>query len=118
MFPNESIIILSKDRTEKQSSYNLFKSYDKLFIVVEPQDFEKYKKYMQKERLIILPINNGGLSYVRNFILDNTIGKFIMLDDDINSLGLHQKTSKEFRYYKICNCIQSYINDVQSFPLM
>lgn len=58
-----------------------------LIIVVEPQDFERYSFTWGKEhKILMIPENNMGLPYVRNFITKYTenIPFYWMLDDDIN----------------------------------
>jgi hypothetical protein len=57
------------------------------YYVVEPQEQAAYAALMPVDRLIVLPDNNKGIAFVRNFILDRcrTSGSpwFWMLDDDI-----------------------------------
>lgn len=52
-------------------------------IVVEPQEAEFYKNY----DTIILPKDNQGIAYVRNYIKSINKGWYWMLDDDVNWLG-------------------------------
>ena len=83
----------------------------KLF--VEPQDYEEYSKYHDKDRLVNIEANDRGISYVRNFIkeyskaqgdtyhwqMDDDIKKFrIRMNDKnvvvkgINALAVVEKT--------------------------
>lgn len=82
-YENFPIIIPSKNRPECPTA-QLLKGND-FKIVVEPQDIEKYKKW--KKHLVILPDNNPGLQFVRNFILEYAKRKHMgwvwVMDDDL-----------------------------------
>lgn len=56
-------------------------------VFVEPQDFPAYQKANPNLDLAVLGKNNGGISYVRNSIIEH-MGKeiFCMADDDITGL--------------------------------
>lgn len=58
------------------------------YVVVEPQDRALYEKRVGKGRLIVLPENDQGIAYVRQFILDHNRQQnqawYWMLDDDIS----------------------------------
>jgi len=62
----------------------------KLTVVIEPQDEVKYKEVFINLNFLILPINNGGITYVRNFIKEytenNSILQYWQLDDDVTNL--------------------------------
>lgn len=60
---------------------------DTLWIVVEPQEFEAYRAAYPKHQILVLPENDKGIAYVRNWILDYATDRFPwywMLDDDIS----------------------------------
>jgi hypothetical protein len=56
-------------------------------VVVEPQDFDAYAEHIKKERLVVLPQNNRGLVYARNFCKDHAIEagaeRHWQFDDDV-----------------------------------
>lgn len=87
------ILIPSKKRP-KSKIFQLLKD-DNLdfFVVVEPQDLNDYK-YLGN-RIIVLPENNRGLPYSRNYTLKKTVefnfDWFWMIDDDVS------------RFYKTIN---------------
>jgi hypothetical protein len=58
------------------------------YVVIEPQDRLIYENKIGKGRLVILPENDRGIGYVRQFILERCRalgGWYWMLDDDISS---------------------------------
>lgn len=63
---------------------------DEINVVVEPQDLLIYKNKYPNFNYIVLPINDGGITFVRNFIKqyteDNNIHNYWQLDDDISGL--------------------------------
>jgi len=69
----------------------------KLTVVIEPQDEVKYKEVFINLNFLILPINNGGITYVRNFIKEytenNSILQYWQLDDDVTNL-YHREGTK------------------------
>lgn len=58
-------------------------------VVVEPQEQHTYKMNHPSHNIIVLPENNMGITYVRNFIKDTTegleIARYWILDDDIQA---------------------------------
>ena len=81
------IFIPSKNR-EDGKTFNLLKDIDcNKYIVVEPQDFEKYQKYSDNFEIIKIDKNNQGLPYARNFLKQCAEKKydwFWQIDDDIS----------------------------------
>lgn len=83
------ILIPSKNRPNSKL-FDMLKSDNLDFnIVVEPQDRQQYSEAGYSNVLIVLPENNQGLAYSRNFILDyakqSLFGWFWMMDDDISN---------------------------------
>jgi hypothetical protein len=80
------IFIPSKGR----SNLSTFQHIPDATIVVEPQDHTQYLAVNPNANYLVLPENNRGISYVRNFILDynrsRNIEWYWMLDDDISGL--------------------------------
>lgn len=77
------IFIPSKGRPSPKTA-QCFEDKSNLIVVVEPQDQSLYKNV----QLAVLPKNDQGISYVRNWILDFArnmdLEKYWMLDDDIS----------------------------------
>lgn len=86
------VFIASKGRPDCLSAFLLVKDNIPVTIVVEPQDKEKYQarwKDVSLVTLLELPLDNQGLPYVRQFVLDlarkNNFEWYWMLDDDIDN---------------------------------
>ena len=97
----KTILIPTKGRSEAPETIKLFETISSVIgsdyefvIIVEPQEEDKYKKFVtQNTRLQILEENNKGVAYVFSvlydqiFLGDSDIS--FLLDDDIN--GLYEK---------------------------
>jgi len=86
-----TIFVPSKGRPESKLLHWLSEEGLPHCIVVEPQDFEAYKKFYLEGNLKVLHENDKGMAYVRNAILNTAratgLYSFWMLDDDINAFG-------------------------------
>lgn len=90
------IYIPSKINAIRCSTPRLLNRYKISFkIVIEPQDENLYINKWDKNNILILPKNNMGLSYSRNYIIkySRNIGekKHWQLDDDIGGFSLVKK---------------------------
>lgn len=87
------ITIPTKGRPEiiKNRTLSFFEKSKKIYIVIEPQDKELYDEFKDDYSIIILPKNNRGLTFARNYIqkyfkdkyryvwqVDDNIDQFIM----------------------------------------
>lgn len=82
------IFIPSKNRLNEEKTYNLLKQLGlNPKLVIEPQEVDKANELGFD--FIVLPDNNKGITFSRNFILDycrkNNIEYACMMDDDIYS---------------------------------
>lgn len=112
--PRYPIYILSKGRADNQmTSKALTEMGVKHRIVVEPQEFEEYAKYVDKDILIKLPFSNLGRGGIpaRNFIWEHSIAeghaRHWIMDDNIGgfkrvhkNLRYHAKTGAIFRAHE------------------
>ena len=76
----QNIFIPSKNRVENASLLKY--AHENNFIVnvvIEPQDEQKYKIKYPNFNYIILPQNNRGITFVRNFIKQYTITNYLFL---------------------------------------
>ena len=93
----ENIFIPSKNRVEN-SPLLKFAEENKanIIVVVEPQDFEKYHSRFPNFNYIVLPKDNGGITFVRNYIKayseKEQMLNYWQLDDDITGLFYREGT--------------------------
>ena len=93
----ENIFVPSKNRVENSP---LLKFADEikfnLNVVIEPQDESKYRAKFNSFKFIVLPKDNGGITFVRNFIKEYSLSiglqNYWQLDDDITGLFWRQET--------------------------
>ena len=93
---NLYIFIPTKSRYNNCKTADLFINYKSVYLVVEPQEQHLYKSKYPNSNIIVLPQNNKGIVYVRNYIKkyteQNNIKKYWQLDDDINALYYRKGT--------------------------
>jgi len=87
------VFIPSKARPQT-TTYKLFESCGiKTIHFLEPQDYNTY----QVPTKIDIGLNDGGISYVRNFMLkyakDNNIEWALFCDDDVDHFGLYDNAN-------------------------
>lgn len=80
------IFIPTKGRPNKQKTYELLMSLGlKPVLVVEPQE----EKFFIGKNYVVLPENDKGISFSRNWIMDfsrkNGYDYIVQIDDDVNS---------------------------------
>lgn len=93
----ENIFVPSKKRAGSAQFLNYADENNlKINVVIEPQEELLYKHLYKHFNFIILPKNDGGITYVRNFIKEFTTNKGInyywQLDDDITGLFYREGT--------------------------
>tara|TARA_R100001163_G_C5041146_1_gene179266 strand:+ start:300 stop:1148 length:849 start_codon:yes stop_codon:yes gene_type:complete len=103
MKPRFPIYIISKGRWERRQTVKTLESAKVDFkIVVEPQEYKKYAKVINKEKIIVAPENfsergKGGIP-VRNFVWDYSIKQGFdwhwILDDNIESIERYENNLK------------------------
>jgi len=82
------VFIPSKNRATAVKTAQQFDDQNYPTIVVEPQDEKAYRQ-MGWKNLLVLPKNDQGIAYVRNYILEYVITSrgsvnYWMMDDDIS----------------------------------
>lgn len=86
------IFILSKGRAKTCLTAQAFiaEGFTDFYLVVEPQDHEEYKKEMPQIKIEVLPYDNQGIVYVRNYIKEisqmNGDEKHWAIDDNISGM--------------------------------
>lgn len=87
------VFICSKGRAGKAKCIEklLDEKHEALHVFVEPQDIEAYEAaYPELKNLHMLPENDQGITYVRNYMLDHAKemnSDYWQLDDDITTMG-------------------------------
>jgi hypothetical protein len=92
-----NIFIPTKNRVDNSTLLKFAQDNNQqITAVVEPQDYEKYKIKYPNFNYLVLPINNGGITYVRNYIKEytenNSIQNYWQLDDDLTGLFYREGT--------------------------
>ena len=89
--PKYPIYIISKGRWENRlTSRALEKLNVPYYIVIEPQEFDEYSKYIDKEKILVLPFSNLGQGSIpaRNWVWEHSIfigaERHWILDDNID----------------------------------
>ena len=128
MKPRFPIYIISKGRWERRQTSKTLESMNIDYrIVVEPNEFLNYAKYINKEKIIVLPSNFSELKQgsipARNFVWEHSIKEghlwHWILDDNIesierfnNNMKIKCKTSAPF--YIIEEFVLRYKNIAQA----
>lgn len=91
----KNVFVPSKNRIKNAKLLFMAVEQDyPLNVVVEPQDFEAYKTAFPTLRIMSLPENNQGISYVRNWIKSFAknagLASYWQLDDDISALSYRE----------------------------
>lgn len=93
---NINIFIPTKARYNNCKTAGLLSNYKSVYLVVEPQEQHLYKSKYPNSNIIVLPQNNKGIVYVRNYIKkyteQNNIKEYWQLDDDITTLYCRKGT--------------------------
>jgi hypothetical protein len=83
---------------QKYTVFQLKESKLDFFLVVEPQDYDNYVKYHEEKHILMLPKNNMGIAYARNFCKDHSkaLGAkyHFQIDDNINSFKILENGKK------------------------
>jgi len=99
------IYILSRGRYDKSLTANCLMEYNVPYtIFVEPQEEKQYKNKFGSDAIHIIPDNDQGIAYVRNYINDYSMKQFDkkhwQLDDNIKSFRrrINNKNVKDDPY--------------------
>ena len=102
MNPKYPVYIISKGRADvSQTSIYLTKINVPHSVVIEPQEYDEYKKYIDKRNnIIVLPFSNLGQGSIpaRNFVFEHSINqgakKHWIMDDNIRHFWRFNKNTK------------------------
>lgn len=90
------LYVISKDRPDGKTFYFLNLGKVDYTVVVEPQDYEKYKKAGHK-KILVLPDNDRGFSYTVNYSKNqyDGVNPVVIMDDDILNFFYNYSGSKK-----------------------
>jgi hypothetical protein len=101
MSPKYPIYIISKGRWKSRlTSKALDRMQVDYKIVVEPQEYDNYKNFIDPNKILILPFSNLGMGSTpaRNWVWDHSISKGFakhwILDDNIENFHMLNKNEK------------------------
>ncbi len=125
MNPNYPIFIVSKGRYESRLTARSLESMNVPYrIVVEPQEFDNYNKYISKDKILTLPFSNLGQGSIpaRNWIWDFSIGeghaRHWILDDNINGfVRLNNNTKIKVGDGTIFKCAEDFVDRYENVAL-
>lgn len=123
--PRYPIYVISKGRADTQLTARLLLRMNVDFkVVIEPQDFESYKKYIDEKYLIILPFSNldQGSIPVRNWVWQDSIDKGFdrhwVIDDNIYTIyRLHKNVEYHVATSKIFNVIEDFTDRYENIGI-
>ncbi len=118
MNPKYPIYIISKGRWQKRQTQKILEYMNLPYkIVIEPQEFELYNKYIDKSKILVLPFSNLGQGSIpaRNWVWDHAISigaeKHWILDDNIDSF---YRLNKNMKLLVTCGsifkCAEDFVN--------
>lgn len=83
------IYIPSKGRPTGKTFKLLTEEGIKFVVVIEMQDYDTYKKHLTDVNYVVLPEQDRGIAYARNFAMDHAVSMgrdwIWLLDDDISA---------------------------------
>lgn len=99
--PKYPVYIISKGRAESRLTSKALEQMNVPYnIVIEPQEYQEYSKYIDKEKILVLPFSNLGLGSIpaRNFVMEHSITngheKHWILDDNIRCFRRYNHDKK------------------------
>jgi len=118
MNPKYPIYIISKGRWQKRQTQKILEYMNLPYkIVIEPQEFELYNKYIDESKILVLPFSNLGQGSIpaRNWVWDHAISigaeKHWILDDNIDSF---YRLNKNMKLLVTCGsifkCAEDFVN--------
>lgn len=118
MKPKYPIYIISKGRWQKRQTQKILEYMNLPYkIVIEPQEFELYNKYIDESKILVLPFSNLGQGSIpaRNWVWDHALSigaeKHWILDDNIDSF---YRLNKNMKLLVTCGsifkCAEDFVN--------
>ena len=125
MNPNFPIFVISKGRWESRLTSKTFERTNIPYrIVIEPQEYDDYVKFINKEKIIKLPFSNLGQGSIpaRNFVWDFAINeghkKHWIIDDNIYDFYRFNRNAKNIvEDGTIFKCAEDFVDRYENIML-
>ena len=125
MNPNFPIFVISKGRWESRLTSKTFERTNIPYrIVIEPQEYDDYVKFIRKEKIIKLPFSNLGQGSIpaRNFVWDFAIKeghkKHWIIDDNIYDFYRFNRNAKNIvEDGTIFKCAEDFVDRYENIML-
>ncbi len=125
MNPNFPIFVISKGRWESRLTSKTFERTNIPYrIVIEPQEYDDYVKFINKEKIIKLPFSNLGQGSIpaRNFVWDFAIKeghkKHWIIDDNIYDFYRFNRNAKNIvEDGTIFKCAEDFVDRYENIML-
>ena len=125
MNPNFPIFVISKGRWESRLTSKTFERTNIPYrIVIEPQEYDNYVKFINKEKIIKLPFSNLGQGSIpaRNFVWDFAIKeghkKHWIIDDNIYDFYRFNRNAKNIvEDGTIFKCAEDFVDRYENIML-
>tara|TARA_R100000734_G_C3315146_1_gene106992 strand:+ start:1308 stop:2165 length:858 start_codon:yes stop_codon:yes gene_type:complete len=123
--PNFPIFVISKGRWESRLTSKTFERTNIPYrIVIEPQEYDDYVKFINKEKIIKLPFSNLGQGSIpaRNFVWDFAIKeghkKHWIIDDNIYDFYRFNRNAKNIvEDGTIFKCAEDFVDRYENIML-
>tara|TARA_Y100001938_G_scaffold140701_1_gene209291 strand:+ start:1909 stop:2766 length:858 start_codon:yes stop_codon:yes gene_type:complete len=123
--PNFPIFVISKGRWESRLTSKTFERTNIPYrIVIEPQEYDDYVKFIRKEKIIKLPFSNLGQGSIpaRNFVWDFAIKeghkKHWIIDDNIYDFYRFNRNAKNIvEDGTIFKCAEDFVDRYENIML-
>ena len=125
MNPNFPIFVISKGRWESRLTSKTFERTNIPYrIVIEPQEYDDYVKFIRKEKIIKLPFSNLGQGSIpaRNFVWDFAMKeghkKHWIIDDNIYDFYRFNRNAKNIvEDGTIFKCAEDFVDRYENIML-
>jgi hypothetical protein len=117
------IYIPSRGRYDTCYTADCLREYDiRFFLVVEPQEAEKYIEKYGTDSVLILPENDQGIAYVRNWMKNHSEAEgqqyHWQIDDNVRAFKLREDNkNKKADPYNLLTYVEDYVDKFENIAL-
>ena len=126
MNPNYPVYVISKGRWESRLTVNSLEKMGVFYhIVIEPQEYNNYVKFINSEKIFVLPFSNLGEGSIpaRNWVWEHSISmahaeRHWILDDNINGFErLNRNERNRVASGTIFKCAEDFVDRYENIAL-